>query len=243
MANAHCGETGVGIDTASPRPSADSPNQRLATQLATPSNVPLAYAVAGPKRPGILTAVGVFSIVVGTLSILNSACSLAIGIIMVCLVSGIIWFFSTMISAMSKSPGPGATTVLTTTLFHPDVSKLFIADGALNLAVAVYLVVAGGQLLRSSPRAWRMHRKYVAAKFPLILLSSAAWWFYENLTNSPTTVTINTRGGLAIPIAGTGMIQTILSEGLSLIYPIALLIFLPSQTSKSCFRQIQGPLR
>jgi hypothetical protein len=101
--------------------------------------------------------------------------------------------------------------------------------------MAVFLIIAGSLMLRDSPTAWRMHRIYVMLKVPLILVAAfASWWTYTSLMSGLSSWP--TAGGGAASMSGfsnmTAILQAVLGAGISMIYPVALLIVLATRTSK-----------
>jgi hypothetical protein len=114
-------------------------------------------------------------------------------------------------------------------------SELSIAEAGLSLCMAVFLIIAGSLMLRDSPTAWRMHRIYVMLKVPLILVAAfASWWTYTSLMSGLSSWP--TAGGGAASMSGfsnmTAILQAVLGAGISMIYPVALLIVLATRTSK-----------
>jgi hypothetical protein len=225
-------------------------------------HIPLAYAVGPPARPGILTAVGIVSIVLGAISILASAAGIVTGLRRL----RISKMRATMIARLSPSgaaPMPGymnyTTNVHTTTMsgggtivtsthasaFYLGVpaaaSILTITEAALSLCVAALLIFAGIWMLRDSPAAGRLHRIYVALKIPLIALAAiATWWTTSGLMSSVTAMAAHSIAPAVMPTFGNmiAVIQAIVGAVFALLYPIALLIVLSSRTAKEHFNTL-----
>jgi uncharacterized membrane protein len=93
-------------------------------------------------------------------------------------------------------------------------------------------------MLRDSPLAWRLHRIYLLLKLPLVMVAAlATWWTYSGLmsglfANSPGAA--STAGSANIG----AIFLTAFWTGISLIYPIALLVVLSTRTSREQFHRI-----
>jgi hypothetical protein len=118
-----------------------------------------------------------------------------------------------------------------------------IVEASLSIILAAFLIYAGIAMLRDSPNAGRLHRIYVAVKIPLIAISAIAiWWTYSGLMNNFTTITAGTPGAAVMPAFGNTMavVQAIVWAGVAMLYPIALLIVLSTQTARRHFSAIQS---
>jgi hypothetical protein len=237
------------------------------------SQIPLAYAIARPPRPGILTAVGIVSIVLGGMSVLAGLAWIATGIMYMALsnmrlpmptpsvrVTGsasaatpgsptTYYSYSSGVNTTVVVPGTtGMTSTPSTTMISPfriatGASILMIVEAALSICLAAFLIYAGIAMLRDSPKAPRLHRIYVALKIPLIAMSAIAiWWTYSGLMNNFSAITAGTPGAAAMPAFGNTMavVQAIVWAGIGMLYPIALLIVLSTQTSRRHFGAIQS---
>jgi hypothetical protein len=174
--------------------------------------MPLQY-LSARSRPGLVTTVGVISIVV--------ACLNGLG--------GLSGTFSAAMfltaRAMSPPPAPTATPIVTTTaptspaapagappttaasgsstvvvttttttrggtfspfgVINPTAIRLALATSVVGLGLAILLLVAGIQLLRDSPNAVRMHWWYAILKIPLVIAATAASvWLWSSLMQS-----------------------------------------------------------
>jgi hypothetical protein len=203
---------------------------------------PLPYATAIYVRPGLLTALGICSIVVGGLSALGSFSSVASGIaylVMAHVSMGI------PLPAAAPSTQPTTAPAVRVTPFqmhiNPAASALTITEGVLSLGAAIVLIIAGSMMLRDNPTSWRMHRIYVLIKFPLIVVGAfAMWWVYTDLFKGMMTMT--TAQGAPIPGAfmnAMAAFEAVFMAVISLIYPVTLLIVLKSRTSQSYLKLLK----
>jgi hypothetical protein len=221
-------------------------------------NQPLPYALPAQARPGILTTIGIISIIIGSLSTLASLGSVASGIMY--LVMSKITFpspvmtvpapitvspQSTTMTSTGNSPPAPAPVAIAPFSFHvaPGASILTISEAALSLCLAVLLIVAGSLTLRDSPTAWRLHRLYLALKIPLIVVAAfATWWTYTSLM-SGFNLQVAGAPGMA-PMAGftnmMAVVQAVIWATISMVYPITLLIVLSTRTSKDYLKRIQS---
>jgi hypothetical protein len=228
---------------------------------------PLEYAAPKSGRPGILTAVGIISIIVGAMSVLGSLAGVFSGFMYLRMSSMTFPAPATAPQAATTMPGITSTTAAPTTAttstnfqyttvavggntatvtgsgaavpfsFHvaSGASELSIAEAGLSFCVAILLIIAGSLMLRDSPMAWRLHRIYLMLKVPLILVAAfASWWTYTSLMSGLSTLT--TAGGGAVSMSGfnnmAAIFQAIIWAGISMIYPVALMIVLATRTSK-----------
>jgi hypothetical protein len=194
-----------------------------------PPYEPLAYALPMEARPGILTAVGVISIVVGGISALASVAGIASGIA-----------YIAMAKMQVKMAMPAATTM---PAFQFNIARgasvLMIVESGLSACAAVLLIVAGSLMLRNWPRADRLHRIYVAVKIPLIATAAiATWWIYSGMMSGMFIVN-GTPGAQANFAHTMAMIQAVVMAGISLVYPVALLIVLSTRTSREYFKRLR----
>jgi hypothetical protein len=112
---------------------------------------PPEYATPKPKgRPGILTAVGIASIIVGSLSVLGSLISAASEVVYI---------------NMHPSTGPDVLT---------------ITASILSVGLAVVLIVAGSLTVRNSPKMRQLHLFWAICKIPLVFMSAIAFWWSES---------------------------------------------------------------
>jgi hypothetical protein len=224
------------------------------------SRPPLEYAGRAESygRPGVLTAVGVISIVVGSLSVLGSIGTVASGI-MYMVMSNIQFPQPVMVQPATTMPaggaspsnvvvGPGGTVqrapppvVLPAFRFQVprSVSLLTIAEGGLSLCVAVLLIVAGALMLRDNPVSWRLHWIWVSVKIPLIFVAAGATYLtYTSMMNAMTpAMGPNNPQGMGGMV---GLFEAFFGGIISLIYPVALMIVLSVRTSKAWLGVLRG---
>jgi hypothetical protein len=237
-------------------------------EIPVPSR-PLEYAMAQPRRPGILTAVGIISIVLGSLSVLMSLSGVGSGIVYIVMshINFPVPSQQTMIAPIGPTtapattsnspvnfyysvhtPGGTATTSSAQTIpfpFHVALgpSILMIVESSLSLGVAIFLIIAGSLMLRNSPSAARLHRIYVVLKVPLIVAAAlATYWTFTSMMNSLGAMNMPGQGSAAISsMSGMmGALQAAMSAAAALIYPVALLIVLAVRSNKEYFAQLRS---
>jgi hypothetical protein len=222
---------------------------------------PLEYAgrLEAFGRPGVLTAVGIISIVVGALSVLGSLSGVVTGIMY--LVMANVTFPSPQMmqpatmpagavvpagnSAPARmAPGFGTAPIAQSQQrlafpFHvaPGASELTIAEGSLSLAAAILLIVAGSLMLKDSPSSWKLHRIWALLKMPLIVASAfATYWTFTSMMNGMSPLMgANAPAGFGSMM---GVVQAVLSALIALIYPVAVLIVLSTRTSKEWYEKL-----
>jgi hypothetical protein len=245
------------------RPLADRPQSHYTELLmsVTPttdnSHIPLAYAARPPGRPGVLTAVGILSIVLGLLSILAGMVGIITGVKylrisrvfasmppMVVTVptagAGAIGatsvnYSTTVNTAAIGGSGtalhPATTGIISSPSFPAGAAILMITEATLSVCLGIFLIIAGIWMLCDSRAAGRFHRIYVALKIPLVAAAAiATWWTMSGMMGSVT--------GIGAPTAMPnliGIIYAAVTSGFALLYPIALLIALSSRTAKAHF--------
>ena len=118
-------------------------------------------------------------------------------------------------------------------------SVLSIVDGSFSFLAAVLLIVAGSLMLRDSLVAERLHRIYVVVKLPLIVVGAfATWWTFTSLMSGMMQ---GANGASTASFTRTmGLVEAIFWAGISLIYPVALLIVLSTRTAKGWLRRGAG---
>lgn len=115
----------------------------------------LPYAQVEAQRPGILTALGVMSIICGGTALLTNLCGISKS-------AGYIFM-----SRFSASVAAGPTTIPVIPFSNMPVTP-FVIEGigaALSLALAGYLIACGILVLRDSAAARRHHLRYTVLKF------------------------------------------------------------------------------
>ena len=252
----------------------------------TPSPDPVAtleysYPTTQHGRPGIITAIGVMSIIVACLSGLASLWGAFSGVSY--------YMMSRMPPAVFTPPptpgpatapagptatattttttttslvhsqsvsvviGPGGTTTTTTTPggaaamgnpfahISPVAAILSIVANLLSLALAIFLLVAGIQTLRDSPRGAKLHWWYAWLKIPLVILATATGLWLSYGMMSGMMAIMPTGPGAAPPPPQMGfmwgymLIWAIIPACLALAYPIALLFVLRSRSVRDFY--------
>jgi hypothetical protein len=210
------------------------------------SSQSIEYASPAPKRPGILTAVGIISIIVGSMSVLGSLSAAYSGITNLTKLN---MTFPTPVTTPAPTAMPAMATApsrswVGTPQFNfrypPGPSELTVIESALDLCVAVLLIVAGSVMLRDSPKAWHLHRLYIVLKVPLIIVGAfAMWWNLSSLRSGFNSY--SSGGGGAAPMGAVFVIIMVVFEiAFSMIYPTALLIVLSTPKSKEHLDMIRS---
>jgi tellurite resistance protein TehA-like permease len=106
---------------------------------------------------------------------------------------------------------------------------LSVLDAVLGCILAIYLFICGLFVLRDSMAARRMHIAWAVLKIPLAVLGAIATTMMMNDISAGT----NGAAGGAQTVFGT--VAIVLTILLGLIYPIALLIVLNTQTARGYY--------
>jgi len=222
------------------------PRRDNAAMSEAPAPPPLMYATPEQRRPALITAIGVFSVVIGSLGILSICC----GGLDTSLVS---W------AMMASSGAPAATAPATTVSITSPMTSVSVVtyagpfgsgsmppaymgllaawgiDYLLSTGLSVYLLVIGILTLRHSPRGLTYHQIYVWIKLPLALIGTVAWIFFAR-----ALMQMMAAGGAAPPAWRPVMVAfAVVRSFLLLIYPVALLFVLRSPTVRSYYGQIR----
>ena len=182
----------------------------------------LSYLSYAPRRPGLLTAVGIASMVIGTLSAGAGILGISAGL-----------GFMTM--AQMRLP---ANTSVASTVFHVNngASVATVAEAIGSCLAGALLVLAGSHMLRNSPKSWRMHRMFIVMKVPLAVLNGFAnWWVCNSIVSYQYQVGSAPDSGQAASAIAMGVGMTLLS----IAYPVALLILLSTKTSKNFLAELR----
>ncbi len=216
---------------------------------------PLGYAQPVSPRPGVLTAGGVISIVVGALSALASLMGIASGFMYIAMANVQVKMAmpvattmpaGTSVVTFTSTTAPSAGTAVATPVpgFRFNVARgasvLTIVESGLSVCAAILLIVAGSMMLRDSPRADRLHRIYVALKIPLIAVAAfATWWLYTGMMSGMFIAT-GTAGAQTNFANSMAVIEAVMMAAISLVYPVALLIVLATGTSRGYFQRLRS---
>lgn len=181
----------------------------------------------GPRKPGVVTAVGITSIIMAALSGLYCL-SIAMNLIT----------FNYIMPRMNTAV-PGATTMPVMIQFSkPDqVAQIgMIVTVLLSLALAIYLLVAGIITLRGSLNGRKHHLRWAIMKIPLVLIGSAiyGWWMGSIMSGMWTSLP-------GAPMPST-MLMTLLYGGgaavMGLIYPIVALVLMNLKSAKDYYNSL-----
>jgi hypothetical protein len=222
--------------------------------------MPLQYSnpLEAQGRPGLITAVGVISIVVACLNGLgNLSGTLSAAMFLVSSQMTSLAAPRSTVTATSATTTPttapgttvttaGSSTVVVTTSatsnpfgdIDPAALGLSLATSLLGLGLAVLLLVAGILILRDSRHAVRMHWWYVGLKIPLVIAATlAAVWMWQGLMRS--MLGAMPPSAPAAPFQSWMMhISTLIGAVMALAYPVALMFLLRSRTVRDYFSEI-----
>jgi hypothetical protein len=202
------------------------------SELPLPPIMPLQYHTpATQARPGILTAIGVLSIVLGVLSFLSNAGSVlsTIGLYIFAL-------------SVRRTPSTSPSIAPATQPFFMDPVAAVVNGGAglVGIVAAVILVIAGIQLLRNKLSARKLHLAFIAIKFPQVVIATVASWMWYTSIFSERTHVHNSGAPSAIVTSLIPVFSAIAGALFSLIYPIALIIVLKTAVAKRYFDSLRG---
>lgn len=216
-----------------------------------PRLAPLPYQVpAENRRPGMLTAVAIISIVIAGFSALFSLSSILSGAMMF-VVSKTRMPMPvtppvTTTFATTTTTGPTGITTTTTTVasapFQVDAAALILTatGGVLSLFAASVLLAAGIQVLRDRRGGNRLHWIFIAIKVPVTLLIAVAT--YLMTSSMMRNIHIHNTappGGLNnsyIDLMVTA--QMVITLVMSLAYPVTLVFLLRSRTARNYFASL-----
>jgi hypothetical protein len=220
----------------------DPPDIQLPIETGAVHAGPLPYRnpLDERRRPGILTAVAVISIVVGCFGVLGNL----LGLLSTFSQSAVGVTTSTFVTTASGtvvSVGPAmpattnATTMSTTTFTVPPpppmrIIVLAVLNDLLHLGLAGYLIAIGILMLRDSRHSRTQHLAY--ACFKLMLVGVAIWtnWAWYS-TKSATLF-----GGPGIAVIAIVVYLSVIFVAPGVIYPIALLIVMNTRAVKAYYR-------
>jgi hypothetical protein len=116
---------------------------------------------------------------------------------------------------------------------NPTAAMVTVAENVVSAALAIYLMVIGGMVLRDHPAGAKVHWIYIAIKLPLIVVGAVAMsWLYSGLLagfNNMLKVTMPP-GSPPMPALGTRMAAAAVVGALfSAAYPIGLIFVLLSR--------------
>ena len=221
---------------------------------------PLPYAPPPPGRPGMITAVGILSLIIGGLSGLSSVSGILRGIVYIAL-SGSGALPTASVATTGPTTAPSPTTMVTTSSggtttiyysasasapspFRLKMSRpaaiLSLVEAGCSLLVAMMLAVGGIAVLADWRRATSLHRLYVVLKLPLAVLAGfASWWMMAAIMKS-----FGQPGPAGVPFPGFDTLIAVSSVVggflFSAAYPIALIFVLRSRTWREYFASIES---
>ncbi len=166
----------------------------------------------------------------------TSATTLPDGSVMVTFNSGSTLTLGPNGAPITSVPAPMAK--MTPFVLKGWLCALCILEAVLSAALAIYLFIAGIQVMRQSPAGARLHWIYVAIKIPLTLLGGIALiWLAMDFGAGVAGMV--SQGGAAPAIQTTYAVMSAMAMIAALIYPIALLFALRSQTVRQYYNSVQ----
>lgn len=216
-----------------------------------PPTIPVATLHYQPPRrldrPGIMTAMGVMSIVIASLSGLFSLGTALSAIGMLVISSRPISIpvpaapsttGATTVTAGTRVVTPAPATMPFLFQVNRTASILSICESGGSLLIAVVLLVGGILALRDSPHALKLHWTYAMVKIPLVVVAGVAQWM------SSTTMMANMRmmSPGATPRMAWGsilMVPAVMWALFGMAYPIGVMIVLKTRTVKTYASSIQ----
>ena len=195
-------------------------------------------------RPGILTAVGVVSIVIGALSVLMACSSLFTSIafqVMPRMAAGTV----TVTSASSSSSTTTTTTTATTMPAFPfparDTTALVmgVSDAVLRLALAVLVILAGILVLRDHRLGRKLHLIWAWVKIPASLFAAVAYMFTMRGMFSAMPVA---PGSPVTPqfMSTMMLLGGLMQAAIACAYPVGVLIVMKTRTVREFYRERFG---
>lgn len=115
--------------------------------------------------------------------------------------------------------------------------RLSVVAEALCLVVAIWLVVAGAQLLRDKPSGRTLHLWWAALKIPIIVLTgiASAWLTASTISSLAVASPANPAVRMNTAVTYIGITSAVVFAGLQLIYPVAVLVVMNTPTAKQWF--------
>jgi hypothetical protein len=103
---------------------------------------------------------------------------------------------------------------------------------ALNLCLAIYLLVIGIMVLRDALSGRKLHWIYVVLKIPLVIAGGIAGWFLWRSFGNSFMAAATPPGTPAPPMGNFMALSAVFSSLFALAYPIALIFVMSSRTAK-----------
>jgi hypothetical protein len=183
------------------------------------------YQPPPPARPGILTAVGVVSIIIASLGILLG-CGGVASMIMFGFIGGMspprtIPTTSPVVQMQTSRSASGVTTYSYSATAHSTVNTTAMAvfygvSGVCDFGLAILLMIGGIFVLRDSRKGRGLHLAYAGAKIPVALAEAGVyvWMMSSIFANSMVP------GSMGVFVMVSAMVQ----GAIACAYPVALLI-------------------
>jgi len=123
----------------------------------------------------------------------------------------------------------------------PIAAMLSMLTAVLSVGIAIYLLIAGIQVLRDSPGGAKLHRWYVMLKIPLVMFATAvALWLSSSMMSGmmasmpPGTAAPNSGFEWGFMLAGA-----LVPASIGLAWPIALIFLLRSRSVRAYYNTVR----
>ncbi|MEA2711490.1 MAG: hypothetical protein QOF78_4091 [Phycisphaerales bacterium] len=152
-------------------------------------------------------------------------------------------------------PGPGGTVTTATTMpaggpgmtgnpfsnVSPVAVLLSIFAALLSLAIAIFLLVAGIQVLRDSPSGAKLHWRYVLLKIPLVIFATGVglWLSSSTMNSMMASMPGGTAGSNASLRWVFMLVGAIIPACFALAYPVALIFVLKSKSVREYYNTVR----
>ena len=219
----------------------------------------LAYSSIRPprdKRPGVLTALAIVSIVIGGFSVLNGVGGV-VSAVMLYAMSGmtfpppgvvpppptpapttsttVVTGSSVAVNVVATSPGPGAVTSFRFGSPSVGVMVMTVADGVVRVGLAGLLIAAGILVLRDHRLGHSLHLWWAWMRLPVALAGGFVTW------QTSVSMMNNFAAPAGAPIGaiqGAMVFGTVMQVVLACAYPVAVLIVLRSSTVRRYYAEL-----
>jgi hypothetical protein len=203
--------------------------------------LPIEYETPLPPRPGVLSAVGIVSIVIATLGTVlgcsGIASMIAFGVVAAVrpprTIPTTAPTTSVVVPMRASTSSAGVTTFSYSATSSSRINRTAFAmfygtAGVCNLGLAIFLSICGILVLRGSPLGRKLHLTYAVMKIPVALAEAASYmWMMSNIF----TVLPNS-GSMSMFVFISAAVQC----AFGCAYPIALLIVMNRPAVKEYYQ-------
>jgi len=160
-------------------------------------------------------------------------------------------------SSWSVASGPGATTTTSTTMpattapaftgnpfggISPTAAMLSMLAAVLSVGIAIYLLVAGIQVMRDSPSGATLHKWYVMLKIPLVVFAAAVglWLSTSMVSGMMASMPPGSAGANAGFQFGFMLAGALVPAFIGLAWPTALIFLLRSKSVRGYYNTVRA---